>query len=319
MSIEIEKKKKKKLISIVVPVFNEQECLEELFHRTSAVMKDIAEYDYEIVFFDDGSFDNSRTIIKALCAQDTHCKAVFFARNYGYNTVIFYAVQQAKGDCAVLLHADLQNPPELIPTFIQQWKAGRDVIFGVKNKSKESKFVYFLRTLAYLLFNFVFGMHLIPHATDFELIDKSIIRSLAEIHCADPFLRTILLEKATNPAVEYYTQDKRYAGKTNFNMKKYYELSVSWITASSKVLPRRFLFVGIFLFIVSLTELLFGFLPNISLWTYITISTPLIIRLAFIMFTVFWCFAAVMGEYIIKNSQNCTTQQIISVEERIRY
>ena len=104
----------KKLVSIVVPVFNEQENLPDVYARVTAVMQQVPSYDYELVFFDDGSTDGSRRLIESLCERDDHVKAVFYARNFGYSKTIFYAVQQAKGDCAVLLHADLQNPPELI-------------------------------------------------------------------------------------------------------------------------------------------------------------------------------------------------------------
>lgn len=315
----MDKNNVKKLISIVVPVYNEQDSLKALYERTCAVMNLIEAYEYEIVFFDDGSTDASKAVIEELCAKDAHCKAVFFEHNYGYNSAIFYAVQQAKGDCAVLLHADLQNPPELIPDFIREWEAGHDVVFGVKNKSKEDKVIYFLRTLAYLLFNLVFGMHLIPHATDFELIDRGLIRALAEIQCAEPFLRAILLKKARNQAVVKYTQAKRNAGKSNFTFAKYYELAVSWIVFSSKVLPRRFLCVGLVMFLACLVELFAGFLPHIGVWRYEIVSTPLLVRIGLLLFSVMICFAAVFSEYIIKLHQHNPGKLNIIEKGRLRY
>ncbi|MBQ3431897.1 MAG: glycosyltransferase family 2 protein [Clostridia bacterium] len=311
-------KQERKLISIVVPVYNEQDCLQTLYERTTAVMERLSDYAYEIVFFDDGSVDNSRRVITAICERDEHCKAVFLARNYGYNIAIFHAMQQAKGDCAVLLHADLQNPPEVIPEFVAQWEQGHDVVFGIKNKSKENRIMYSFRTLAYWTMNGVFGMHLIPHATDFELVDKSMIKALRSISRSEPILRIILQKNARNPKRVYYVQDRRIAGKSAFNLKKYYELAVSWIVASSTVLPRRFLCVGLVMFVASLVELFAGFLPHIEKFTYANISTPLMVRLLFIMFAVMVCFAAVMGEYLFKSYQNVQPTPVCE-DKRIHY
>ncbi len=310
---------KRVLISIAVPVFNEEDCLPSLYERTTAVMQSLRAYDYEIVFFDDGSTDNSRAVIESLCDKDTHCKAVFFARNYGYNNAIFYAVQQAKGDCVVLLHADLQNPPEVIPDFIKEWEQGHDVVFGVKNKSKENKLMYAVRTLFYILMNVVFGMHLIPHATDFELVDKSIVKFLRGTSYRDPFLRAILLELARNKAIVTYTQDRRVAGTTHFTFKKYYDLAVSWIVFSSKVLPRRFLCVGLVMFLAGVLELCIGFLPHLGGLDYAAISTPLLIRIAILIFSAVICFISIMAEFVIAGSNPVTKESFVEEEKRINY
>ena len=141
----------KKLITVAVPVYNELLNIQPLYMRTSAVCETLSAYDYEIVFFDDGSTDGTRKEIEALCAADTHVKAVFYSRNFGYSKNIFYAMQQAKGDCAIILHADLQNPPELIPAFIEKWETGAQIVQGVKTKSKENGLMFFLRTVYYWL------------------------------------------------------------------------------------------------------------------------------------------------------------------------
>lgn len=311
--------KEKKIISIVVPVFNEQECLQTLYERTVAVMQGLSAYRYEIVFFDDGSTDDSRAIIESLCEKDSHCKAVFFARNFGYNHAVFYAMQQAKGDCAIILHADLQNPPEQIPRLLEQWEQGHDVVFGVKNKSKENKLMYAVRTVFYLLMNVVFGMHLIPHATDFELADKSIIKSLRGTSYRDPFLRAILLRLSRNKKIVTYTQDRRIAGTTHFTFKKYYDLAVSWIVFSSKVLPRRFLCVGLVMFLAGILELCIGFLPRLGGLDYAAISTPLLIRIAFLIFSAVICFISIMAEFVIAGSNPVTKESVVEEEKRINY
>lgn len=312
MSIET----KKKLITIAVPVYNEQECLKLLYERICDVMHGLSQYEYEIVFFDDGSVDASRAIIAELCEKDNRCKAVFFAGNYGYNCAIFYAIQQSKGDCAILLHADLQNPPELIPNLIREWERGSDVVFGIKNKSRENHIMFFLRTVMYWVFNVIFGMHLIPHATDFELIDAKLINRLRQNRQSEPILRIILRESAQNPQYLHYTQDRRVAGQSKFSLKKYYELAVSWIAAGSKVLPRRFLCTGLLLFIAGLVELFAGFIAHFRQGEYLASSTALITRVLLLLICIAVCFISLMAEYWLKYRDN--TQQPMKIEEEKR-
>ncbi|MBR2590331.1 MAG: glycosyltransferase family 2 protein [Clostridia bacterium] len=314
MSVEVRKKK----ISIVVPVYNEQECLQQLYERTAKVMDALKQYETELVFFDDGSTDSSREIIETLCGKDARCKAVFFQKNYGYNKTIFYAVEQAKGDCAVLLHADLQNPPELIPDFVSAWEHGHDVVFGVKSKSRENKLMYGVRTMFYLTMNVVFGMKLIPHATDFELIDKRLKAALKANERSEPFLRDILNRNVKNRKLLYYTQDKRNAGQSNFTIKKYFELALSWIAASPPVLPRRMFWTGVVMGAAGLIEGFAGFLPRISQCGYEALSTALLARFGWLIFSVMLCFGAILCSSALKAADTGGGVQIME-KKRIHY
>ena len=214
----------KKLISVCVPVFNEKENIENAYDRISAVMREMENYEYEIVFFDDGSTDGSGDIIESICEKDEHVKAVVYERNFGYSKTVFYCVQQAKGDAAIIVHCDMQNPPEEIPNFVEKWEQGADVVLGVKSKSRENKLMYFIRTLGYCILNLIFGMHIIPHATEFELLDKTFIEILGGISTQNPFLRGYILEYGKNIQKVYYTQDKRHKGKSHFNICKHERL-----------------------------------------------------------------------------------------------
>ena len=208
----------KKLISVVIPTCNEIDVIDELYERVTNVMKSIEAYEYEIVFFDDGSTDGSKTKIEELCAEHSEVKCVMYSKNFGYLKNTFYAMQQAKGDCAIIIHADLQNPPEMIPEFIKRWEDGAQVVQGIKNQSKENKFVYFLRTVFYYLMIKFFGIKMTAHATEFELFDKSLIDVLKKIKVNSPFLRGIVSEYATRIDYIYYTQDARKKGKSKFLM-----------------------------------------------------------------------------------------------------
>ena len=268
----------KKLITVAVPVFNEKANIRPLYTRTSAVCASLTAYDYEIVFFDDGSTDGSREEIEALCAADDHVKAVFYARNFGYSKNIFYAMQQAKGDCAVLLHADLQNPPELIPAFVEKWEAGAQIVQGVKTKSKENKLMFFLRGLFYWIMQHVFGVGLKRHATDFELFDRSFLDILLRVKRNAVFLRGLVLEYGGNVVYIEYTQDRRTKEKTKFNLGKYYDFAMEGIVASSRCLPRRILVVCGALLLLLLAETIVFFAKHGGSLSAPEIENALVLR-----------------------------------------
>lgn len=309
----------RKTITIAVPVFNEEMMIDEIYSRVCTVMESVEKYDYEIVFFDDGSTDNSRAKIEKLCAKDEKVKAVFYRKNFGYSKTIFYCMQQAKGDCAILVHADLQNPPELIPQLIENWENGSDAVIGVKNKSRENKIVYFIRTLFYLIMNVVFSMHLVPHATDFELLDRSLIDMLKNSEYSNPFLRSIVQEYAADISYVYYIQDRREKGKTRFNVSKYYDFAICGIVNMSKKLPRKFLVLGIILTLISIVEFFAFFVPSICHDKAADIASGVILRLIFFSLSLLIIFVSVISEYIISISDAQNKKPFIVESKRINY
>ena len=309
----------KKLISICVPVFNEEKNIETAYKRISAVMREEKEYDYEIVFFDDGSTDDSRNLIESICAEDNRVKSVFYSRNFGYSKTVFYAMQQAKGDCAIIIHCDMQNPPEVIPRLIEKWKQGADVVLGVKNRSRENKLMYFLRTLGYYIMNFVFGTKLVPHATEFELFDRSFISVLNHINVNMPFLRGYIYEYGKRIEKVYYTQDKRNAGKSHFNFRKYYDFAIGGIVASGGRFPRMIIAASAILLGLLLIEAIVFFAVFSSKMTGEAIILAVILHILIAAVLVGLIVSAFMFEYIIGIIGEVVEKPIIVEEKRIRY
>lgn len=309
----------KKLISIVVPNYNEANTLDELYERTTKVMQTLDKYDYEIVFFDDGSTDGSKEKIEELCKKDEHIKAVFYSKNFGYAKGTFYCFQQAKGDCAVILHADLQNPPEEIPRFVEKWENGTQIVFGVKNQSRENKFVYFIRTVFYWVINNIFGVKMVPHATEFELFDKSFIEVLQKINTNEPFLRGLIYEYGSSFEFVYYTQEKRKKGKSKFTLSKYYDFAVCGIVNASKVLPRRIIFVSIIALILSILELFIFCIPSVIGSTLNEAISHIMLRLVFIFIGLLLLMVSFCAEHLISLPRNNGEKPIIIEEKRINY
>ena len=184
-----------KTISILIPTNNEEENITLAYQRVTSVMKGlVSKYNYEIVFIDNGSTDKSRDMIRELCKEDRRVKAIFNAKNFGYSRSHFYGLTQMTGDAVVLVHADLQNPPELIPKFVEKWENGAKVVIGIKNKSRENGIVYFVRGIYYKLMKHMSEVEQIEHFTDFELLDQSFIQVLKTIDDPLPYLRGIVSE-----------------------------------------------------------------------------------------------------------------------------
>ena len=309
----------KKLISIVVPNYNEVGTLDELYERTTRVMQTLDKYDYEIVFFDDGSKDGSREKIEELCEKDEHIKAVFYSKNFGYAKGTFYCFQQAKGDCAVILHADLQNPPEEIPRLVEKWETGAQIVFGVKNQSRENKLVYFIRTVFYWVINNIFGVKMVPHATEFELFDKSFIDVLKKINTNEPFLRGLIYEYGTSFEFVYYTQEKRKKGKSKFTLSKYYDFAVCGIVNASKILPRRVIWVSVIAMVLTILELFFSCIPSVWGTSFHGAIGHIMIRLIFIFMGLLTLMVSFCAEHLISLPRNNGEKPIIIEEKRINY
>lgn len=309
----------KKLITVAVPVYNEQTNIQPLYSRTTAVFEGLSAYDYEIVFFDDGSTDGTRKEIEALCAADSHVKAVFYSRNFGYSKNIFYAMQQAKGDCAILLHADLQNPPELIPAFLEKWGAGARIVQGVKTKSRENKLMFFLRTLYYWLMRVVFGVKLKPHATEFELFDRSFLEILRRVKSNVAFLRGLVLEYGSKIEYIEYTQDRRTKEKTKFNVSKYYDFAMEGIVASSRCLPRRIMGLCGVLLLVLAGETIAFFAKHAAELSAVETENAIILRAVLCGVLCVGILIAFVLEFLIGVLARSGEKPFVDEEKRVNY
>ena len=309
----------KKTITVSVPEFNEEENIRPAYERIKNVMESLTAYNYEIVFFDDGSTDGSRAEIEALCEADPLVRAVFYTRNFGYAKTVFYCMQQARGDAAVIVHCDLQNPPEEIPRFIERWEQGADVVLGVKNKSRENRFVFLLRTFCYWLANVLFGMRLVYHSTEFELLDQSIIAVLRQVRTSEPFLRGLVLEYGRHIEKVYYTQDKRAAGTSHFNLVKYYEFAVGAMVYSGRCLPRRLLAFSLIGLTATVLEFFIGFLPGAAGMPRAQVGNGVILRFCLFVLLLLLLSLSLLFEFIVALRRDQAQKPIIVEEKRLNF
>jgi glycosyltransferase involved in cell wall biosynthesis len=172
---------KQKKISVVTPCYNEEENVELVYSKVKDVFVELKKYDYEHIFIDNASTDNTVSILKAIASRDKSLKIIVNSRNFGHVRSPFYGLLQASGDAVICLASDLQDPPEMIRDFISKWEGGYKTVVGVKKQSKESKLMFATRKLFYSLIGSISEIDHIKNFTGFGLYDKKIIQILKTI------------------------------------------------------------------------------------------------------------------------------------------
>jgi polyisoprenyl-phosphate glycosyltransferase len=206
----------KKKISIVVPCYNESGNIKNLYERISLVLQKLSNYDYEILFVDNCSTDDSVEIFQELVNRDNHVKTILLSRNFGNSQPgIMAGFNVMSGDCAIIIQGDIQDPPELISEFVEKWGAGFDVVYGIAKKRKGS----IIRRIGYSLFYKVFKklsyLDIPLNSGDFCLLDKKVINVIKALPEKDIYIRGLRTWAGFNQAGIEYIREDRYAGKTS--------------------------------------------------------------------------------------------------------
>lgn len=309
-----------KTVSVVIPTYNEEENVPRIADRvTELFQKKLTEYNYEILFIDNFSLDNTKKTIEALAADDKHIKAIFNVRNFGFSRSTFYGLSQAEGDCAVLLFADMQDPPELIVDFVQKWEQGFRIVVGIKNKSKESRLMYHIRQMYYKFIKKIGDVEHIEQFTGFGLYDASFIRVLRKLDDPLPYLRGIVAELGYNYASVYYEQQERKYGKSSFNFMKLYDTAMLGITSYSKVLTRIATILGFCTSILSLIIALITLIIKLCNWDSFSAGIAAISIGVYFFGSVILFFVGLIGEYIVNINVRTMRHPLVIEEKRINF
>lgn len=309
-----------KTISIVIPTYNEEDNISLVYSRVKHIMEEkLSSYNFELIFIDNYSLDRSREQIIALCGQDSRVKAIFNARNFGYNRSIFYGLTQATGDCGILMNADMQDPPEVIPEFVRQWESGSKIVAGVKSKSHENPLMYLIRQSYYWLIRKISEIDHIEQFDGFGLYDRSFIRVLRELDDPLPYLRGIVAELGFQRTSVSYTQEKRQHGKTKFNFFKLYDLAMLGITSYSKVVMRLATLIGFTVAIFSLMIAGATFIRKLLDWDAYPIGNAAISIGVFFFGAVQLFFVGLLGEYVLNINTRVLRRPLVIEEKRINF
>lgn len=310
----------KKKISILTPCFNEEGNVEELYKQVKAQFEALkARYDYEHIFIDNASQDRTVEILKSIAAKDKNVKIIVNASNFGHIRSPFYGLKQCYGDAVMLMVADLQDPPELIPEFLAKWEEGHQVVVGVKNKSKENPIMYGIRKLFYTLVRKMSETPMIDNFTGFGLYDKAFVDVLRATDDPYPYMRGFVAEYGGDIATVYYTQPKREHGKTSNNFYKLYDMAMLGFVNHSKVPLRLAVFIGFTIAALSLAVALFYFIYKLCYWDSFQVgNAPLVIGLFFFS-AVQLIFIGILGEYIGAIHTQVRKRPLVIEKERVNF
>ena len=218
-----------KLLSLVVPAFNEEEAMEQSFERTYRAMSSIG-YPFEIIYIDDGSRDRTWEIISRLARENEEVKALRFSRNFGHQLAVTAGMDEAKGDAVIIMDADLQDPPEVIADMVKAWEQGADIAYGKRMHRKgETAAKKFTAWCYYRLLNFMSAYPIPLDTGDFRLLDKAVADEFKVLREHNRFLRGMSAWLGYNAVPVEYVREERCAGKTKYTLKKMLRLAADGI------------------------------------------------------------------------------------------
>jgi polyisoprenyl-phosphate glycosyltransferase len=311
--------KKRALISFVVPVYNEEENVDQLYDAVVALMLPMQDaYDFEIIFTDNHSTDTTFEKLESIAREDDRVRVIRFSRNFGYQLSIYTGYINAKGDAAIQLDCDLQDPPELIPEFLRLWREGNKVVYGIRSLRKEGWWIRNVRKAFYRIINFISEDYLPPDAGDFRLVDRCILEELKKVTDNQPYLRGIIASIGFRQIGVPYNRLERVRGESKFALAQLIKLAADGILNHS-IFPLRIatwlgIFVSSLTFILSFLYLLGRLFLNQFQWPAGFATTTILILLTL---SVLSLFLGIIGEYLGRIYQQLKGRSTVVIEQKI--
>ena len=311
---------KMKLISIVTPCYNEEENVEELCRRVKEVMESrLSAYNYEHIFIDNASTDNTVNKLKNIASDNKNIKIIINSRNYGHMRSPVHGMFQASGDVIISIVSDLQDPPEMIPQFVERWEEGDDIVLAIKESSEESGLMFSLRKLYYSMLSKLSEIVIFQNYTGFGLYDKKVMEAIKQLKDPYPFFRGMVAEVGFKVAKINYDQPVRLRGVTKNNFYSLYDIGILGVISNSKIPLRMAIFTGVLFGIFSLLVGLAYFFTKLLYWDTMSLGmAPLIIMSSF-MFSVMLFFIGIVGEYIGAIYTQVLDRPLVFEKERVNF
>lgn len=308
-----------KKVSILIPCYNEEDNVAPISEAITKQMEQLPQYDYEIIFIDNDSSDNTRPILRELCKNDSRIKAIFNAKNYGQFSSPYYGILQATGDCVISMCCDFQDPVELIPQYLEEWENGYKIVLCQKLSSDESKIVYHLRNFYYKFMKKHSDVDFLRQVTGSGLYDRSFVEVMRQVDDTRPFLRGIVAEMGYGIKLIPFKQPPRRAGKSSNNLYKYLDGAAQSLTAYTKFGCRLALGCGVFATLASIITIIAVTVYKAINWDTFDV-VPFILPLAILLgVSLNMFFIGIVGEYVMDANQHTRKRPLVVEAERLNF
>ncbi len=308
-----------KKISLFTPCFNEEENLYELYARVTAVMEQLTEYEYEYIFIDNCSKDQTPCILRTIASRDARVKVIFNLKNFGPSRSGSYGFFQTSGDASICFACDFQDPPELIPEFIRQWEQGSKVVWGKKKGSAENKVMYAVRCLYYKIIKGMSENEQYENVTGFGLYDREVVELLKQYAGPSPNFRNMISEFGYPVAFVEYYQPARKAGHSSYNLFRYMNVALNDMVNTSRLPLRMATCFGAVVAAVSLAVAIYYVVMKILYWDSYDIGMATMAVGLFFFSAVQIMFAGIAGEYIGEILSRMSDKPLVVEKERLNF
>lgn len=290
-----------------------------MFEAIRKIMATLPQYDYEHIFIDNCSQDRTREILRQIAKEDSRVKVIFNAKNFGPGRSGSHAFFQSTGDATVCLACDFQDPPELIPQYVDQWEKGYKVVWGRKEKSEESRLMFAVRTLYYKIIQSFSDYDQYEHVTGFGLYDRSVVELMRSAEEPSPNFRNLIAEYGIEIGFISYIQPARRAGKSSYNFIRYLDTAISSLINTSRAPLRLATILGFLMSGFSFLIAIFYLIFKLVFWNSFSAGTAPVVIGLFFLGSVQLLFIGIIGEYIGEILTRVTKRPLVVERERINF
>lgn len=307
-----------KKISVVIPMYYEEDVANECYNRTKKVLNGLEDYDHEIIFVNDGSKDKTLPILKEIATKDEKAKVISFSRNFGHQAAVTAGLKFVTGDCILIIDSDMQDPPELLVDMLKLWEDGNEVIYAKRKTRKgESKFKLMTAKMFYNVLNNLSDVEIPKDTGDFRLVDRKVVDVINSMPEHNKFLRGLFSWVGFKQKPIEYERQERFAGETKYPLKKMLKLASDGIMSFSTKPLKIIGGIGIVSIFISFILLIYAILSYIFKWNNLASGwTSLMVAITFfagVQLVSIW----MISEYIARIYDDTKQRPEYIIDEKI--
>jgi glycosyltransferase involved in cell wall biosynthesis len=308
-----------KKVSFVIPCYNEEKNILLIYNAVRKIINKIKKYNYEFIFVDNASTDNTLQILRNLAQKDKLVKIIVNYRNFGVERSVMNAFLSADCDAIIEMACDMQDPPDLIPIFLKHWENGTKVVWGQRTDSDEKFLMKKIRNLYYKIIKKFSYIKQYEKVTGWGLYDKSVINKFRNLNDPMPILRNIIPDFGYDVVLVPYHQPIRTHGKSSYSLFSYFDLALSSLVHTSKVPLKCCIYLGIICSVIDLSVAIIYLIYKVLYWNTFEVGVAPLIIGGFFFFSVQILFFGLLSEYVLSIVDFVNFRQYVVEKERINF